>query len=185
MRTFLFIPALVFFMSCCATQFFIIENENKQGVTKDGRQWLSQTIVIANPPKNINKLIEIVDAYNRRSISFEDILDHDVFRIFYKETGSLTRNFAVGDPYPRFSYGWWVFDSYDGQQWGNHYYTRDNLLHTSCYYNNRLSVYFRTSAKKITSIEGNDEISVRRWGANGEISFSRIIDEPEKYFIKE
>ncbi|WP_461247976.1 hypothetical protein, partial [Treponema sp. R6D11] len=92
------IPVFFLFFSC-ATQFFIRENiVTDKG--PDRKKELSQIIIISNPPKDQGKLYEIVENYNRQTITYTEIMKYDVHRSFYKETRYLTRNFEEGKPYP-------------------------------------------------------------------------------------
>jgi len=178
----LFILTAVSFMSC-ATQFFVIESENKILGDEDERKTLHQVIVISHPPRDIHKLIVLVEEYNRFTLLPDDILDHSVDRVFYRETLSLTRNFITGEPYPFFSYGYWFFPSSEGQQIGNHVYTKDRLMDT--YYSvdieGRMFFQLFTRAKKIYHIElDNGNLLFK---SVGDIYFSRAIDDPNSYFI--
>jgi hypothetical protein len=155
MKNILFLPIFFLFASC-ATQFFVIENIIYGD--GDGKR-LNQTIVISNLPKDQKKLIEIIEEYNRRTISYREILEYDIRRCFYRETMFLTRNFEEGKPYPT-NLGEFI---YGPEQLISHYPI--------------LLMAFNT-----TTISGQHYFDMYI-GTNR--VFRKIIDNPEEYYLKE
>jgi len=59
----IFILYVIFILTSCKTQYFIIEDI----ITDQGDDsYIIQTILISNPPRDKNKLFEIVEEYNKK-----------------------------------------------------------------------------------------------------------------------
>jgi len=163
MKTLIVIPVFFLFTSC-ATQFFVIESIHHEK-DEDGIIRLFQRIVVSHPPKNKKRLFEIVEDYNRRTISYTEIMEYHIFREFYKETMFLTRKFKEGNPYPNmigeFLYG--------PEQLIIHHGDAD-LLSTDNYIDKEGEHYFAIY-----------DLSVGRYGR----WFYKKIDNPAEYYLKE
>ena len=155
MKNIIIIPVFFLFISC-TTQFFVIENIL---LGDKDRKTLNQTILISNPPKDQKKLFEIVESYNRKTISYMEVLKYKISREFYRETMFLTKNFEEGKPYPTML--------------GEFIYGPEQLIvHHPCL----LATY-----NSIT-ISGQHYFDVYI-GSNR--VFSKKIDNPEEYYLKE
>jgi hypothetical protein len=158
MKYFIIIPIFFLFISC-ATHFFIKESII---IDKDrDRKDLSQTIIVSNPPRDQNELYNIIENYNRQTISYIEIMEYNIDRDFYRETMFLTRKYEKGKPYPtmlgEFIYG-------QKQSIVNH--PDAHLLWTA----------------NLTDISGQHYFIIFK---NAKIVFERKIDNPEKYYLKE
>jgi hypothetical protein len=157
MKNLIIIPVFFIFTSCAA-QFFVIEDFSGEAI-----RTIYQNIVISHPPKDQSKLIEIVEEYNRRTISYTEIMKYNFSRNFYRETTALTRKYKKGAPYPNIFWDFWYW--WNGQSLGHH----PVLLHT---YNGR-------------TINGEYWFWITGREDDTKIHFTRVIDNPEEYYLKE
>jgi len=107
-------------------EFFLIH----QGI--DNSKYLNEYFVIANLPQKISeeKIIKLVEDYNRKTITADNIKSYSVWRHFYRETEDLTRNYQEGAPYPRKGAEYLYYGDFPGQQISYHF---DNLLIDTLY----------------------------------------------------
>lgn len=154
MKNSLIISFLIF--TSCTSQFFIIENII---LGNEDDKTVNQTIVISTPPKNQEKLFEIVEDYNKKTISYMEISENDFRRVFYRQTMFLTRKFEEGKPYPTML--------------GEFIYGPEQLI---VHYPKLLTTY------NSTTISGQHYFDIYMGGNR---VFSRNIDNPEEYYLKE
>ena len=95
-------------LASCATQFVVIQSEWRDDIL--GREILDQAILIINPPRNTERLVEMIEEYNRRTISYWQIREHNVGRRFYRRSWFLRRDFEAGKPYPMLFGDLWFGD---------------------------------------------------------------------------
>ena len=71
---------------------FVYSSESYSG---DAYNMYNEYFVIANPPENEAALRDVVDSYNKQTISIKEIQKYDYFhRMFYRETDSINRNYT-------------------------------------------------------------------------------------------
>jgi len=71
---------------------FIYSSESYSG---DEYNMYNEYFVIANPPDNEEALRDVVDSYNKQTLSIKEIQKYDYFhRMFYRETDSIDRNYT-------------------------------------------------------------------------------------------
>jgi len=154
----IFILYVIFILTSCKTQYFIIEDiDTDQG----DDSYIIQTIIISNPPRNQEKLFEIVEEYNKQTISYEEVMKYKMIRRkFYRETIFLTRKWEEGKPYPTLT-GEFIY----GPEQLIIHHSDARLLNTNNYKNIKGQPYF--------------DISI-----NTKLVFRRKIDNPEEYYLK-
>jgi|SRR5690554_1159163 len=105
-----------------------------------------ETFVVANPPKDTNKLKSLVEHFNLITIPIDTIIKYkEINRRFYKETELLTRDYKRFEPYPNENkLGWYEKIYYKNQDLVRHHddlimitlFSRrwdDSLVYEYCY----------------------------------------------------
>jgi hypothetical protein len=95
-----------FICECCEesynkhkpTEFFKIKEEINERYHLNDEYY--EYFVISNPPKDTSLLKKTVEEYNFKTLPVDTIKKYRTYRIFYKETQCLTRNYEEGKPYP-------------------------------------------------------------------------------------
>jgi len=154
MKNIIIIPVFFLFISC-AIQFFV-----RASIFDEKTYNKKEDIIISNPPKDKNKLYNIVENYNRQTISYMEIMEYEICRDFYRETMFLTRKYEEGKPYPTML-GEFIF----GEK-------QDTVNHPDAY-------LLRTYNSK--DICGEHYFII--FADDGD-EFVRKIDNPEEYYLK-
>ena len=141
------------------TEFFKI----KEGWRDEAHTIKRESFVLSNPPNDSALLKKIVEEYNLRTMSVDTIKKYFRYeRVFYRETGCLTRDFEQGKPYPDDCSH---HDIGDGQQTGYYYFKEENLIETyycsfndgSTYYNYSFGRHFKDTDIKEIKIKDIDQ----------------------------
>ena len=102
-----------------------------------------ETFVVANPPKDTNRLKSLVEHFNLITIPIDTIIKYkEINRRFYKETELLTREYKRFEPYTNEDeLGWYEKIYYKNQDLVRHH--EDLIMVTMLYRQKGNTIFYR------------------------------------------
>jgi len=165
MRVLAIIFHAILFTSC-ATQFTVIHEELLGA--EGGRGTLIQGIMVTNPPRNWERLVKMMEEYNRQTISYMELREYSIRRSFHRRSWFLRKDFEQGKPYPMLFGDLW--SGWDTQHLQNHPFLM-RTFHS-----------IDTSGRFFYSVSIPEDR--RRIGSKRSYT-SYTIDDPKNYFLGE